>query len=59
MNDNDKENEATTGKGAECGGETPARDTHQCAACHVTLCESCVETCHDCGVGLCHGCCEE
>ena len=59
MNDNDKENEATTGKCAECGGETPARDTHQCAACHVTLCESCVETCHDCGVGLCHGCCEE
>lgn len=59
MNDNDKENEATTGKCAECGGETPARDTHQCAACHVTLCESCVETCHDCGVGLCHGCYEE
>lgn len=59
MNDNDKENEATTGKCAECRGETPARDTHQCAACHVTLCESCVETCHDCGVGLCHGCCEE
>ena len=59
MNDTDKENEATTGKCAECGGETPARDTHQCAACHVTLCESCVETCHDCGVGLCHGCYEE
>lgn len=59
MNDNDKENEATTGKCAECGGETPARDTHQCAVCHVTLCESCVETCHDCGVGLCHGCYEE
>lgn len=50
MNDNDKENEATTGKCAECRGETPARDTHQCAACHVTLCESCVETCHDCAL---------
>ena len=25
MNDNDKENEATTGKCAECRGETPAR----------------------------------
>lgn len=42
MNDNDKENEATTGRCENCGGETATQDTLQCAQCHVTLCESCV-----------------